>query len=166
MKRRLVFALSLVACTGDPYATTPRPAAKSAPASAPAPTKPKFVAGNAAGEIPPAVARQVKTAKAEGERVVVYVGATWCEPCQRFHKAVEAGELDDRLAGVRFVEYDADRDRERLADAGYDGRLIPRFALPAQDGRFGGEKIEGGTKGEGAVEAIMSRLDPLLAKAP
>jgi hypothetical protein len=78
---------------------------------------------------------------------------------------VEAGQLDEPLAGVRFLEFDADADAERLVNAGYDGRLIPRFAMPGSDGRFGGKKIEGGIKGSGSVEHIMRRLEPMLASA-
>ena len=126
--------------------------------------KPSFVeaSGGAAEEV---VRGATEEASNGGDKLVVYVGASWCEPCQDFHRAVEAGQLDEALAGVRFLEFDADRDAERLAAAGYDGRLIPRFALPAADGRFSGTKIEGGIKGEGSVEHIMRRLAPMLASA-
>jgi thiol-disulfide isomerase/thioredoxin len=162
--RQALFALAmLAACTADPYGAagggskpTPAPQQRST-------SKPAFIPGNAEGDIPPVVSQHRASAKAEGAQLLVYVGASWCEPCQRFHEAVERGELDARLAGVQFVEYDADRDAERLTDAGYDGRLIPRFAMPGDDGRFGGTKIEGGTKGDGAVEHIMARLEPMLA---
>ena len=153
----------VAACGGDPYGTNAHPErAKAPPQRAAAPAKPSFVAGNADGEIPPAIVEHLDAAKSDGTKVVVYVGAQWCEPCQYFHKAVEKGELDDRLLGVKFVEYDSDRDGDRLTAAGYDGRLIPRFAVPGADGRFGGKKIEGGVKGDGAVEHIMARLGPLL----
>jgi thiol-disulfide isomerase/thioredoxin len=146
---------ALAAACGDPYGTHVEPRAV-------ARDKPRFVPGNADGEIAPAIVEHLEAAKERGTRVLVYVGADWCEPCQRFHEAIDNGELDDRLLGVQFVEYDADRDAERLAVAGYDGRLIPRFALPGSDGRFGGTKVEGGTKGDGAVDHIMTRLGPML----
>lgn len=146
---------ALAACTGS----TSAPQTHDAPPAAAAPAKPSFVAGAPSGD----VADEVRKLVESGANVVVYVGASWCEPCQAFHAALERGELDTALAGVTFVEYDADRDRSRLAAAGYDGRLIPRFALPGDDGRFGGKKIEGGIKGDGAVEHIMKRLEPLLA---
>src|SRR5687767_9361720 len=57
------------------------------------------------------VQQHVEEADAQGMRVLVYVGATWCEPCQVFHKALASGELDEVLAGTKFVEFDADRDR-------------------------------------------------------
>lgn len=122
--------------------------------------KPRFVPAAEGADVANEV-RSVVGASA-GEQVIVYVGASWCGPCQAFHAALERGDLDEALAGVKFLEYDADRDRERLELAGYGGRLIPRFAMPGPDGEFGGKKIEGGIKGDGAVEHIMKRLLPLL----
>jgi thiol-disulfide isomerase/thioredoxin len=164
MRVPIVVLAFAAGCMGEPYAAADGGAEPAPTPASRARSKPAFVPGNPEGEIPPEVARHRHDAEAAGEEVLVYVGADWCEPCQRFHEAVERGELDDRLAGVRFVEYDADRDGDRLTAAGYDGRLIPRFAVPGADGRFGGRKIEGGTKGDGAVEHIMTRLDPLLAE--
>ncbi|MGH1348051.1 MAG: TlpA family protein disulfide reductase [Nannocystales bacterium] len=152
--------LLLVGCSGK--SSTPKP--KSAPQAVAAPTKakPRFVPA-AAGQ-PVAEEVQGVVSGSAGERVVVYVGASWCGPCQEFHAALERGALDDELAGIKFLEYDADVDNERLENAGYGGRLIPRFALPGPDGRFGGKKIEGGIKGQGSVKHIMDRLLPLLGE--
>lgn len=148
----------LIGCSGK----SPPPEPKAAPAAvaAPAKAKPRFVAVTAGKEVADEV--QGILAASSGEKVVVYVGASWCGPCQEFHGALERGELDADLAGVKFVEYDADVDGERLENAGYGGRLIPRFALPGADGGFGGKKIEGGIKGDGAVKHIMDRLLPML----
>src|SRR3954464_13112220 len=71
------------------------------------------------------VQQQVEEADASGVRVLVYVGATWCEPCRRFHKSLESGELDDALAGTKFLEFDADRDISELRTAGYASKYIP-----------------------------------------
>ena len=142
----------------------PKNAEASAPSAPAAKGAPKFIAASD-GTAEATIQAAMVAAKQEQRTVVVYVGASWCEPCQYFHEAVEAGRLDEPLAGVTFVEFDSDRDGERLVAAGYDGRLIPRFALPGEDGRFGGTKIEGGIKGEGAVEHIMRRLGPMLATA-
>lgn len=95
---------------------------------------------------------------------MVYAGATWCEPCQRFHHAVERGELGSSLPRVTFLEFDLDRDRERLVVAGYESKYIPLFALPSPDGRASGKQVEGGIKGEGAVAFIVPRLEALLGQ--
>lgn len=153
--------LLLLGCSGK--GTAPEP--KSAPEAdiAPVKAKPRFVPASA-GEDVDAEVRSV-VAASSGEQVVVYVGASWCGPCQEFHAALESGALDGELAGITFVEYNADVDNERLELAGYGGRLIPRFALPGSDGRFGGRKIEGGIKGDGVVKHIMDRLLPMLGRS-
>lgn len=153
-------ALLLVGCSGKAPEPTPEAAPQAATPAAPA--KPRFVPTSAGVDVAEEV-RNVVAASGE-ETVVVYVGASWCEPCQAFHAALERGELDASLSGVKFLEYDADRDRERLESAGYEGRLIPRFALPGPDGKFSGQKIEGGIKGDGAVDHILKRLLPLLER--
>lgn len=156
--RSLVLAVALGpsamaggACTAE---APPAPAARG--------SRPDFVPAGP-GEVDLVVREALTAATAEQRRVVVYVGATWCEPCQAFHHAVERGELDEPLTGVRFLEFDSDHDGGRLQAAGYGGRLIPRFVLPDARGRGSDERIEGGIKGNGAVEHIMRRLAPLLA---
>lgn len=159
----------LTACVGvgggsdqaAPARTAPAEKAPASPVSTPS-RGPEFVAAGE-GDADAVVRDALQTAQQEQRRLVVYVGATWCEPCQAFHEAVERGELDGALAGVRLLEFDSDRDGERLRSAGYGGRYIPRFVLPQADGRGGGQRMEGGIKGAGAVANIMERLGPLLA---
>ncbi len=111
------------------------------------------------------VAEVVEAERGSGGPLVVYVGASWCEPCVAFHDALLAGQFDEDLADVRFLEFDLDRDRARLAADGYSGRYVPLFALPGADGRASGAQIEGGTKGPGAARQLVQRLRPLLAAA-
>jgi thiol-disulfide isomerase/thioredoxin len=123
------------------------------------------VEASATGDLAAEVSGALSAASAQGRTVIVYVGATWCEPCQRFHHAVEQGELNSvaSLAHVRFLDFDLDRDRERLAAAGYQSKYIPLFALPGPDGRASGKQVEGGIKGDGAVAYMVPRLTALLA---
>jgi thiol-disulfide isomerase/thioredoxin len=101
--------------------------------------------------------------QATGRVLLVYVGATWCEPCQRFHHAVEQGELDAAFPRLSILAFDADRDAEALATAGYVSKLIPLFALPRSDGHASGKQIEGSVKGESAVGEITPRLRALMS---
>lgn len=101
-----------------------------------------------------------------GQLVMVYVGATWCEPCKRFKQALASGELDQPLAGVRFVEFDDDHDEERLTAAGYDGEMLPRFVVPTREGRGTARRIEGSIKGAGAAAELTPRLRALLGREP
>lgn len=110
------------------------------------------------------VAAGVKAVRAgEAQRTtLVYVGAAWCGPCQAFHKAAQAGELDALLPNLTLVEYDLDADRERLVKDGYSSSYIPLFVKPSIEGTPSDARIEGGTKGPDAARLIAERLRTLL----
>ena len=103
-------------------------------------------------------------ASAEKRRVVVYVGATWCEPCQRFHQAAE------RASSTRRSPTSTSSYSTPIATVSGSRRpattrkLIPLFALPGADGTASGKQIEGGIKGDGAVACIAPRLEKMLAE--
>jgi thiol-disulfide isomerase/thioredoxin len=116
------------------------------------------------GAIEPWIQEQVELAEAAKLRVLVYVGASWCEPCQRFHQAVEHGELNGTLNGLRFLEFDQDQDAAALKNAGYVYQYIPVLALPDPDGRNHGKMISGSIKGPNAVkDNLVPRLQTLLS---
>jgi thiol-disulfide isomerase/thioredoxin len=108
------------------------------------------------------VRRERAKASASGRDVLVYVGASWCEPCQRFHAAAAAGLLDEAFPKLTLLDFDHDRDEQRLRDGGYTSKLIPLFAKPGDDGRASGKQIEGSIKGDGAVGEITPRLRALV----
>jgi hypothetical protein len=170
----LVALAALVACSHDPESTKQRASASSntnpTPSAAGTPNAgssapPTFVRyPGQAGAIEPWVQEQVELAEAAHTRVLVYVGATWCEPCQRFHEAVQRGELNGTLNGLRFLEFDQDHDAAALKTAGYQYQYIPVLALPDPDGRNHGRMISGSIKGPRAVqENLVPRLQALLS---
>lgn len=128
----------------------------------PRPRAVEQVAAPPTGEVAPIVARELGRASREGRQLLVYVGASWCEPCRRFHAAASAGKLDAALPGLRLLEFDLDRDGQRLQRAGYRSDYIPLFARPGPDGRASGRQIAGSIKGDGAVAQIVPRLRALL----
>jgi thiol-disulfide isomerase/thioredoxin len=125
------------------------------------PTRPEFKPAPE-GEVASVVTRAVADAHRDHRRLLVYVGATWCEPCRRFHQAIADGKLDAQFPDLRFLEFDLDKDQSRLVAAGYQSRLIPLFANPGPDGRASGRQMEGSIKGDGAVGEIVPRLTALL----
>ena len=154
---------ALLACTRDPAPQT----APAAPIAAPAPTPP---AGHVrlipAPDYPDAavvISDQLALSQQANRKLIVYVGAPWCEPCQYFHKAAEAGELDSAFPDLDLLVFDSERDSERLSKAGYVSKWIPLFVVPGIDGRSSGKHIEGSIKGPGAVKQITPRLQALLA---
>jgi hypothetical protein len=112
------------------------------------------------------VTQQIRDARADarlhGRSLVVYIGATWCEPCQRFHKAAAHGDLDKDFPSLTLLEYDLDTDGARLKQAGYAPEFIPYFGKPGDDGRASDKAFEGSVKGDGAVGNITPRLKQLV----
>ena len=115
-----------------------------------------------AGEVTAAIREQTRLAAAHGGQLLVYVGATWCEPCQEFHKAAASGTLDQVFPGLVLLEFDADQDGDRLAAAGYRSKLVPLFVRPADDGSSSGRQTEGVRRGSDAVADLTPRLRGLL----
>jgi len=126
----------------------------------------ELVDAPAAANVAPVIAGEVAKAKQAGKRLVVYTGASWCEPCTFFHEAAEAGRLDATFGDVRLLVFDEDRDGAALASAGFKYQMIPLFALPTTDGRSTGKQIEGSIKGADAVQQIAPRLRALLDENP
>jgi thiol-disulfide isomerase/thioredoxin len=147
----LVATLAVSACDAPAHGTKPT--------EQPAKLKPLLLSGAT-----PVAAHVAETMASEPTmKTVVYVGASWCEPCQRFHDALRAGQLDAEFSGVRFIEYDLDRAKPELVADGYQSRLIPLFVLPEPDGRASARKLEGSIKGESAVQGnLVPRLRELL----
>lgn len=116
------------------------------------------------GEI---VAKQVvgERAKAQkyGRTMIVYIGAEWCEPCQRFHKAAQSGVLDKDFPNLTLLEYDLDVDGSRLSKAGYAPGYIPYFGIPGEDGKATTHAVAGAPSGEGAVDTLKENLRSLFA---
>ncbi len=143
--------------------TTPRRTSRDAGARAVTPAAPHIRFEHADEGAPaPLVRAFVERAHAEGRVALVYVGATWCEPCRYFHAAAERGELDAVLPSLALLEFDLDRDGARLAEAGYRSQMIPLFALPSPDGRASGRQIEGSIHGPGSPAQITPRLRAIL----
>jgi hypothetical protein len=161
--------LALVACNGrrDEHVTPAKPQTPT-PGTARSRAKPELLhRESTAAPLEQFVQQHVEEADASGKRVLVYVGAKWCEPCQRFHRALESGQLDDVLAGTRFVEFDYDHDGAELRAAGYAPKFIPLFSIPDQSGHASGRAIEGSIKGDAAVrESLVPRLLALLDGRP
>jgi hypothetical protein len=120
-----------------------------------------------AGPVEEVVRGAMVDAQHDGRRLVVYVSATWCKPCERFQASLRKGELDAYFPQLRLLKFDHDQDIGRLQAAGYGGEFIPRFVLPGPDGRASGQRIEGGTKAEDTVfTSIGPRLQRMLAARP
>lgn len=161
--KRVVAALALVlgcnstAEPGADPATGPKLSIKPAALSGPV-----ELLEPPAGDVKAVVKAAMIAASTRNHRLVVYVGAPWCEPCERFREAAKRGELDAQFPGLALLVFDADHDRKRLAAAGYNSQYIPLLVLPNDDGSASEHRMQGGSKGDGAVAQMTPRLATLL----
>lgn len=154
-------AFPLLGCDTPPEAQ-PDPINGSAAGAQPI-AKPELVSvADGISDGPTFIKAELERAERDGRKLVIYIGAEWCEPCQHFHKAVEHGELDSELGNVRFLDFDFDKHGALLDQAACQSRLIPLFARPTPDGKCGDNRTEGGIKGSGAVGDLMPRLKRIL----
>ncbi len=113
-----------------------------------------------------ALVRAARTqARAHNRSLLVYIGATWCEPCQRFHHAAEEGKLDDKFPTMSLLVFDLDADNNRLRAAQYGPGYVPYFGVPDESGKATSTSLAGSIKGEGAVDQMTPRLLELVEKA-
>jgi len=129
--------------------------------AAPTASGPVRIVEAPAGEVAPLVIAAEAEAAREHRRLLVYVGAVWCEPCLAFHEAAARGELDASLPGVTLLEFDLDLDEARLAAAGYESEMIPLFVVPGPDGRATARATSGARKGGDYVGQLVPRLQAL-----
>ena len=104
-------------------------------------------------------------AKAANRVLVVYVSATWCDPCKKLKAEIEAGRLDDRLGKTTLLAFDADKDGERLLAAGYSFKFVPYVALPGADGHPADSQQATGS-GKDAWKELLGKLDAWQAAGP
>jgi thiol-disulfide isomerase/thioredoxin len=159
----MIAGLACACSRSEPERITARPW-DAATAPAPARSAQLRIVPAPGGEVASVVRAEAERQRAIGRTTLVYVGATWCEPCRNFHRAAAAGELDRALPDVTMIEFDLDEDKTRLEIAGYASSYIPLFALPSSDGKASGKQIEGSVKGSGSVGDLVPRLRALLAR--
>ena len=122
----------------------------------------QIVDAPAVDDIPALVRSELARASTARRRLVVYVGASWCEPCQQIHHAIVAHQLDDAFPDLTLVAFDLDRDGPALERGGYASPMIPLFAIPEADGRGGPRREVGGRKDIDNVPLLVAKLHRLL----
>ncbi|MEI8256386.1 MAG: thioredoxin family protein [Deltaproteobacteria bacterium] len=169
MRRSRLVALAAAFAACNPPGPTSRAPLRETPPVAREGTPPtpvvrgvRFERAAPEGDVATQVASALGRAAAQHRRLVVYVGAAWCEPCQYFHRAAEAHALDDAFPDLTLLEFDMDHDAARLQVAGYASRMIPLFCVPGTDGRATDARMEGSVHGPASVDEIKPRLRAVL----
>ncbi len=164
---RSATATASAASTANPLPDPAPRAAEGAARSSPgvrAKSGVEFVAFAGGESLDGFVMKELRRAEKDRKTLLLYVGAEWCEPCQRFHAAAQRGELDRAFPDLRLVDLDRDRDEAELRQTSCLSPMIPMFAKPTPRGNCSEKMINGGIKGEGAVDNIVPRLEKLLAQ--
>lgn len=164
--KRFVVALALLACNptpkeaakADPTATTVAAATSALPVPPKSGGKIQVVPAAQDSDALSAIRTERLKAKADGRVLVVYVSATWCEPCKKLKEEIEAGRLDNRYGKTTLLAFDADKDVDRLGAAGYTFKFVPYVALPGADGRPA-ESQEATGHGKDAWKELLGNLD-------
>lgn len=163
----LWLAVALLGCKSEPRRdTAPAPSSTSRSTIPPRAITSKLTLVKAKPHVPVdvIVKEELERTKGTGQKVLVYVGAPWCEPCRYFHEAAAKGELDDAFPNLRIIEFNLDEDEARLQVAGCRSRMIPLFARVTPEGKCDPERrMMGSVKGPGAVANITPRLRELLS---
>src|SRR5579871_5708124 len=154
--RRLVVALALSAtgCGTTSASPDPPPSSSTLSGSSARNRKVEWVALPKQGDPAAFVRTEIERARHDEKKLVIYVGAKWCEPCQRFHQAAEAGSLDASFPDLRLIDLDHDADEAAVGGLGCGSQMIPLFSLPDATGHCTDQRAEGGIKGDGAVSYI------------
>jgi len=122
----------------------------------------EIVEAPASGDLAAYVVSELARGSRDHVPVLVYVGATWCEPCRQLHAAATSGSLDGSLGPLRLLELDLDRDESRLEAAGYHSDFVPLIARPGPDGHASGVQTDGVKQGRDYVEQLTPRIRGLI----
>lgn len=128
-------------------------------------TKPSRVEAPADAEVAGFIRTMRGKAAREGRTVIVEVGASWCKPCRTLKAAIDRGELDDVLANVTVIAFDADAHGPRLDSLGYTSKFIPYFAVPKPDGSASELRLDVKLKSDANAKEIGSALGTLVQAA-
>lgn len=158
-------AFALLGCKSEsaPGGATTSTASPAVAASGTVPKKLTLVKAKPHVPVEVLMKEELERSQGTGQQVIVYVGASWCEPCRYFHDAAARGELDEAFPNLRVIEFDADADEARLTTAGCRSRMIPLFSRVTSEGKCDPDhRMMGSIKGPGAVDNITPRLRELL----
>ncbi|MFO0614501.1 MAG: thioredoxin family protein [Polyangiaceae bacterium] len=160
----LVSAACALGCSSYDAApeATSAPSATAGSTAAAAPRKVEWVHVPAGADPHAYVKDELARAKADQKKLVLYVGAKWCEPCNNFHEATDRGELDEAFPDLRLVAFDHDDEASAISALGCDSNYIPMFSVPDEEGRCTRRQIQGGIKGANNVAFISKKLRNLI----
>jgi hypothetical protein len=104
---------------------------------------------------------KAEVAKAQAKKLtpIVYVGATWCDPCLALKKHRDDPKMVDAFEGTFVIEIDADDwNAASFGALGYKTSVIPIFIAVDAEGKATGRTIDGGAWGDNIPQNMAPPL--------
>jgi thiol-disulfide isomerase/thioredoxin len=111
------------------------------------------------GPLAALVAAEIATHPTGNLKPIVYLGASWCGPCQEIKRSKDDPRMLDAFDGAMVIEVDIDEwNKEQLTALGYKTGVIPVFIAVDRDARALGPMIDGGAWGDNVPEIMAPPL--------
>jgi thiol:disulfide interchange protein len=105
------------------------------------------------------LAEHARHAAEQGLRPVLYVGASWCQPCKLLLQHRDDPRVVNALRGTYTVEVDFDDwTVAELGASGYDVQAVPVLLAIGPDGKAAGPRLDGAAWG-GDVEHMAAAFE-------
>jgi hypothetical protein len=116
------------------------------------------------GPLVDALTRESKKAAERHEKPFVYIGATWCGPCNAIKKNLDRPLLVDAFRGAYVIHLDFDSWEDKLPAAGLAHDSVPVFFALDTAGRPTGRLVDGSAWGNDTPENIAPVLKAFFGK--
>lgn len=102
---------------------------------------------------------EVGKAAERRQKPILYIGATWCEPCAALKKYKSDPRMAEAFEGTYVIELDLDDWKlDELKALGLRAGVVPVFHALGADGRASGKTIDGGAWGDNIPENMAPPL--------
>jgi thiol-disulfide isomerase/thioredoxin len=117
------------------------------------------------GPLASQVQAEIKRARAQKLKPVVYGSAVWCGPCQAIKKYRSDPRMADAFRGTYVIELDVDDwTAPEIVPLYPKLRAMPVFIAVGDDGKATGPQIDGGAWGDNIPENMAPPLKAFFAK--
>jgi hypothetical protein len=116
------------------------------------------------GPLPAALQREAGKATQQHLKPFVYIGATWCAPCNAIKHNLDKPIMIDAFKGTYIMKLDFDAWEDKLPGAGLQHEAVPVFFALDASGKPTGRMIDGGAWGNDTPENIAPALKAFFSK--
>ncbi len=119
------------------------------------------------GGLAAAIAREIAKKPSATAKPIVYLGASWCDPCAAIKRFKTDPRMLDAFQGTYVIELDVDDWKsEGLGALGYKTGTVPVFYAVDAAGKASGPTINGGAWGDNIPETMAPPLKKFVLSIP